>query len=368
MLESFEIKNFRCFRDIKIEPFARVNLIMGSNNVGKTALLEAIYLHMAGNNLQIVANINGFRGIPLTFPTPSDDMVGNCRSLFHSDASNEPIQLIIQNDDKKRRSLEIYLTQQDMVMTTRQVSGIVRESIPTSENLSKPTTSLSTDKGLWEIKLVFKDFNNEAYESHIKITPTETATSQGKLPLMPLTRLMGASNRLTNEYVQIYSSLALVGRIDEVIEPLKILEKRLKQLSVLLMGQTPMLYGDIGLERLIPLPLMGQGMVRLTSIILAITQAEKGIVLIDEVENGLHHSTMKNVWKAINQAAKDHDLQIFATTHSWECICAAHEAFKEADPNDLRVIRLDNIKEDVDAIVYDQEMIETAISSNLEVR
>ena len=45
MFRSFTVKNFRCFQDLTIAPLARVNLIAGKNNVGKTALLEALYLH-----------------------------------------------------------------------------------------------------------------------------------------------------------------------------------------------------------------------------------------------------------------------------------------------------------------------------------
>src|SRR6266849_2895613 len=47
MIQSFKIKNFRSFREFKLEPLERVNLITGSNNVGKTALLEALYLNLA---------------------------------------------------------------------------------------------------------------------------------------------------------------------------------------------------------------------------------------------------------------------------------------------------------------------------------
>lgn len=49
------------------------------------------------------------------------------------------------------------------------------------------------------------------------------------------------------------------------------------------------------------------------------------------IENGLHYSTMVEVWKAIAEAARRAETQIFATTHSWECIKAAHEAFTADD-------------------------------------
>lgn len=44
-LNSLEVRNFRAFRDLKIEHLGRVNLLVGKNNVGKTSLLEAIQLY-----------------------------------------------------------------------------------------------------------------------------------------------------------------------------------------------------------------------------------------------------------------------------------------------------------------------------------
>ncbi len=63
MYKSFHIKNFRCFRELKMENLERVNLIAGENNVGKTALLEALYIHCGNYNPEFILKINEFRGI-----------------------------------------------------------------------------------------------------------------------------------------------------------------------------------------------------------------------------------------------------------------------------------------------------------------
>jgi predicted ATP-dependent endonuclease of OLD family len=77
---------------------------------------------------------------------------------------------------------------------------------------------------------------------------------------------------------------------------------------------------------------------------------------------------MAKVWTAIAQAARAADVQIFATTHSWECITAAHQAFSESDTYDFRLHRLDRIGEDIRAVTLNQKMLDTAIQSGLEVR
>jgi AAA15 family ATPase/GTPase len=109
-------------------------------------------------------------------------------------------------------------------------------------------------------------------------------------------------------------------------------------------------------------------MARLASLVLAIGNAPKGVVLVDEIENGLHHSILPKVWRAIGEVARQFNTQVFATTHSLECIMAAHRAFSESERYDFRLHRLERINETIRAVTYDQETLEAAIETGLEVR
>ena len=130
----------------------------------------------------------------------------------------------------------------------------------------------------------------------------------------------------------------------------------------------PILHGDIGIGRLIPLPVMGEGMVRLADLVLHIGNAPKGVVLIDEIENGIHHSIMPKVWKAIGKSARNFDTQVFATTHSLECIIAAHKAFEESDVYDFQLHRLERINDTINVVSYEQKDLSIAIEEGFEVR
>lgn len=44
MLNAIHIQNFRLFKDFQLHDLARVNLVVGKNNAGKSSLLEALYL------------------------------------------------------------------------------------------------------------------------------------------------------------------------------------------------------------------------------------------------------------------------------------------------------------------------------------
>ena len=129
-----------------------------------------------------------------------------------------------------------------------------------------------------------------------------------------------------------------------------------------------MLHGEIGVGRLVPLPLMGEGMVRLADMMLNIGNAQDGVVLIDEIENGLHYTILHKVWEAIEQATREFNTQLFATTHSLECIIAAHRAFSKSEKYDFRLHRLDLIDDLIHVVTYDKDSLEAAIETGLEVR
>jgi AAA15 family ATPase/GTPase len=96
--------------------------------------------------------------------------------------------------------------------------------------------------------------------------------------------------------------------------------------------------------------------------------ADAKVLLIDEIENGLHHSVLPVIWKGLFLAAKEFDVQIFATTHSWECILAADAAARTGEIYDLALIRLDRVKEDIKATVIDEKSLSTARELQWEMR
>jgi len=114
---------------------------------------------------------------------------------------------------------------------------------------------------------------------------------------------------------------------------------------------------------------MGGGMRWLLSVILAIATTRNGVVLIDEVENGIHYSAMTKVWEGISKAAKEFNRQIVATTHSFECLQAAYEGVSNTGISDeFRYVRLDLVGEDIVAQTYSDDVFEAALNRGWEVR
>jgi len=379
MYRSFMIKNFRCFGELELKPLERVNLIVGMNNVGKTALLEALFLHVGPNNPGLSLAINAFRGIE-RFPVDPEEIWG---WLFFDKRVSETIELTSSGEHDGRHSLRIYLVEPQ---ESRMVLGDTGPTGPTGPQdrmgpqkpwgaspdetaFSKAIGSLTTVAGPRELKLEYQDAAGQIGISRAFIVPpNEVKTEHAQLGPLPMGVFLGTHFRSLQEDAVRFSNLERVRRQDEVLTALQILEPRLSRLAVLVTSGVPMVCGDVGLETLVPLPLMGEGMVRLLSMVLAIANASGGTVLIDEIENGLHYSVMIEVWKAIAHAARQSNAQIFATTHSWECVEAAHEAFMAAETYDFRLHRLERVGHEIRSVTYDQKTLATAIATGLEVR
>ena len=150
-----------------------------------------------------------------------------------------------------------------------------------------------------------------------------------------------------------------------MVSALRIVEPRLQSVEVNSASGVPMIWGDIGLPELVPLPMMGEGMTRIARLILAISAAPGGVVLVDEVENGLHYSALGKVWKAIGEAARQFNTQVVASTHSFECMEAAHQSL---DAEDFLVHRLENSDEAIRCITLESEQIRATVEHNLEIR
>jgi AAA15 family ATPase/GTPase len=355
MLTSFTVENFRCFKQLTVEPLERINLIGGTNNVGKTTLLEAIYLHFGLNKMELPLFLNQNRGME----TKSLNLEEICNWLFYERQVSQTIQIIASFDNSY--SLLIL-----GLVDSKEISVYLSpDRLPSVGSIQKKLSLLyrnkEGDKTSWRIFLGHE--KGEAAKTKLNLE-----IISGEMKSLPPLFFLDTNNISAKENIEWYSKLEEKREDTKIIKTLQLIEPRLQELSILVKGHTPTLYADINMNYLMPLPLFGEGMGRLLSIVLAIANAPGGIVLIDEIENGLHHSVLVKVWQAIADAARRADTQIFATTHSLECIRAAHQAFSSSDRYDFRYHRLERVQNEIKARTYDQEAIETSTEMNLEMR
>jgi len=359
MLRSFTLKNFRCFQNLTIEPLERVNLIAGKNNVGKTSLLEAIFIYVNPKTPEPSLKVNRIRSIA-EIDRIQDEDVEAIKRLFFDKNIDETIEMsgINENNDKSLLKL-------NLVDPIGFVIPILDEGDATSSvNQTLPTEVRPYDN----LVLEYSYETGQERGSSFGWFTNGRLIKPSRLKNFPLVIYLTTSTRSPTEEAKRFSNLERVGRQNEVLEPLRLLEPRLQRLTLLIVDREPIIHGDIGMTELVPLPLMGEGLGRLLSIILAIANAKGGTILIDEIENGLHYSVLTDVWKAIADAARRAEAQIFATTHSLECIKAAHEAFETNEKYDFRYHRLERVKAEIRAVTYDQENLAISDEMNLEMR
>jgi predicted ATP-dependent endonuclease of OLD family len=317
MLTNVHLKNFRGFKDTKVGPLKRVNLIVGQNNTGKTGLLEALALLLTDPPLNAV-------NLPRLFRSWSGDL-------------NEFWKWICYNKDANDNA--------EIKATFDNLAGF---------GLCLGTGSLPSGTGQY---------------AHVG--------SLGSLPLFVLGQRASAglkastfSTRPTDPRQDAidYNRVVLRRKKKQVEGLLEKIEPRLHSVETLQTGNEPQLYADIGLSEMIPVTQLGQGFNRLLDIYSEIVAAEAKVLLIDEIENGLHHSVLPTIWRGLFHAAEEVDVQIFATTHSWECVLAADAAAQEEPKYDFNLIRLDRVGDNINATIIDKDSLSTAKELEWEMR
>jgi hypothetical protein len=123
-----------------------------------------------------------------------------------------------------------------------------------------------------------------------------------------------------------------------------------------------------GMSRPVPLSSMGDGTVRVFALALSCVRARRGTLLVDEVENGLHHTVQHEVWGSIFDLAETLEVQVFATTHSWDAVDAFQAAANQSTAEGI-LYRLEREADGgIYAERYTEEEVAIAADQQIEVR
>lgn len=358
MITDVLIRNFKCFKSLTVPELGRITLISGRNNVGKTALLEALFLFLDMRNPGMTIRQYGWRGIEQVTLT----VEAMWEPIFRNYSMDAEI-LISLTINGNHEQTNIRLNREFVPPPPTTVQTEERQ-IPTDEEF--PTLAVDieyTNKSGEKIILHhFPDPNNNN-------RPTVISKEKPSKISLPFSSFFASKKHIqAKEIAEQFSNLAQQDRENEAVVFLKIIEPRLENLKIIKEGAISAVHGKLnGIPRTIPINFMGEGMEKLLSLIVAIAHSPNRIIFLDEIENGLHYSILPKVWEALGKALRKYDCQLITTTHSRECIQAAYEGLSEM-PEDLRYIRLHRKGEDISAKLSNYEMIGTAIRTNMEVR
>ncbi|HKW86465.1 MAG TPA: ATP-binding protein, partial [Nitrospiraceae bacterium] len=326
MYTSISIENLRGFETISTSDFRHFNLIGGKNNSGKTTLLEGLFLLTGAVRPNLAININAFRGLATFRFDQSPQGERPWDAAFRDYRTELTIRLTAWDRAKKKRTVTI---QQESLKTV--------PVVPSSTE-SKDTRGVT---GFPYALRLLHTYDRKKSSVLLRLS-AESPIIEPNLPIpMPCIFVMPRQLGPSKEEAERLGKLQVIKGEEVLINALRTIEPRLKSITVVQKGNEPILHADIGKPRLMPLNLMGGGITRLTTILLSIADAPDGLVLIDEIENGFHYSSLTGVWRAIRELAIMTRTQIFAATHSMECIMAAHKVFSSVKNYDLSYHRID---------------------------
>jgi len=188
-----------------------------------------------------------------------------------------------------------------------------------------------------------------------------------------ITCVLVPANGLNREQIiELWDGIALTGLEREVSNALRLIAPGVEGLNLVRTpaskGERDPIVNGAGMAEPLHFQNLGNGMWRNLGIALALLNAKDGILLIDEFENGLYYSVQPDLWRFVFRLARSLNAQVFATTHSWDCIEAFQRAASEDHQEEGLLIRLESKKGEIGVTLYDEQELTIATREHIEVR
>ncbi len=367
MFTSLKVNNFRCFQSFELQELGTINLLVGANNSGKTSLLEAIQLLCSPRVFYSLQESMDFRG---EYFLGKPDRRGNhqyeldTRHLFYGRKFNLDSKFSIEgiiNDNIK----------ESLVASIEERREEAQENFYYEYKLDAKAPYLYFNKSGTE----------EIYGSLLSpnggmlIKPTRGEELE--------TQLLRPFSLEISKLIALFDEVVLTPKEDWVLEALQIIEPKIGRIA----SVAPHNYGKLSTslgqkggfmvkfsdkEKPIPIGNLGDGIWRLLAIILAMISCKDGVFLVDEIDSGLHHTTMSEMWQLVWKIAKKLNIQVFATTHSDDCwrsladVILEEKLTGENGSNEIRIHRIETRKNQ--SVVFIEPEIVIADNRDIEVR
>lgn len=368
MLTTTEIRSYRTFSALVIDRLCRVNLFVGPNNTGKTALLEAVDLLVRSQDSRTVEAVLAERGELRTGANGAHHAVElDFSGLFHGRAPIPAGMKISGMLDGQPINFcaGVHFAGDDRAVDTREA---LRETDPRFIELratgrGEPWTLSASSTRAPEGLL-------STLQSSLLVIPSRAPSSSRPRDRRLLR--MGPSRLPPSFVYELWDSVALTEAEERVFAALRLIDEDIEKATVLgAPGQdTSRAFVKLrGFPERAPLASLGEGVGRLFELALALSSLESGgILLVDEIDTGLHHRVLESTWTFILEETRRRNLQFVATTHSLDCLRALASCIdRQSQPqDDVCVQRLD--PNQAKATFFSAEELQIAVQQELEIR
>jgi hypothetical protein len=349
MLASAQVTGFRGFRELRLDGLARVNLLVGRNNTGKSSVLEAIEILMSGGTAEALWRVASRRN---ERAHSEERVTAIVCHMFHG----HHLTLGARFDLRGQGQPQAECTFEVVEAAQGQLALDSSEAVP--ELALRATSSFMRSQPL------------------VALSGADGAlpTTRPRMVIEGLPRVLFLpTGAVDDSFVQrLWDAVVLTPDEERVVAAMRIIEPRIEGLAFL--SGTGLRFSPSAVVRLrgvaqrVPLGTMGDGVKRLLALALALTRAVGGFLLVDEIDTSLHHSVMTPMWRLVLETAKRLDVQVFATSHSHDglralaAVCADSPELR----GDVAVHRIDKGREEV--VRYSGEELEVVIEHDLEIR
>lgn len=379
MITSLHISGFKLFRNLELPRLGSLNLFVGKNNTGKTCLLEAVELYASSSIWDIlrvasrrepdVEERDKFDGYDSFESTDSLRPILNLFHREHGLPCKPDLRLSADNQESK-----LVLSCEPFLMDMLEMDAVSSESATKERGSHQRHLGHFFDKG-FDITRGKKKSQHHFFERFQRTHPPseEIMKEEGWLhPDAAPAAFLPPRGLSTNDAKRLWDKASLADKDELLLDWLRFIEPDVRDLRYISDPESgiDLPYVKIDGERgRMPLASMGDGLTHLFHIGLAMANASGGILLIDEFENGLHWEVQEQLWKALFEAAYKFGVQVFATTHSNDCIQAFIGAQRDRlIANESCVYRLERRGDDIHARELSQSGLEAAFRQDIEVR
>ncbi len=347
-LPSLVIKNFRGIDELTIPRLGRVTLLAGKNGVGKTTVLDAVRIWADRGLTNVVDAVLGERGNSLTDLAEDGKRVVVDRTALFTNCPD--ISEVVFSVGSASQDTTLQFRQS---VSSEQLIGRYSSRIDVLDNIG--------------LEMQFgKDAHGLMPGRYYEGTPPKAITCNVLGPNGP-----------TDEIVEKYwSEVALTPHEDRALEALNLItDAEVERVAALgppigigITQPRRMMAKVSGIDYQVPLRTLGDGAMRTYAVALALAKSSNGFLLIDEAENGIHHSIQAKFWNMVLQTAQRNNVQVLATTHSWDCVRGFAQAANELEDVEGMLYRIQRNVERLRAVPYPEDQLLIAAQHGIEVR
>ena len=370
-LPNLTISGFRGIDHVAIPRLGRVTLLAGKNGVGKTTVLDAARVYAARGHPRVLMEV--LRGRE-EFTAVVDDDGGEVLSpdiaalFFGRNALQRRSTSIGPDDDDNRLQIEISRFDEIPFTVDSPVDAPLTDFRPAMLKVRLQENEWSFTSGILS-QLLSRD-------ARLRRTQLPLGDQSAKWPTDIECESLGPGLPSDVDVVRYWDRIALTDRESQPLRGLQlILGRSVDRIAVVgddsLRGGRPgrrVILRLPGEPHPVPLKSLGDGAVRLFGVALALANCRGGFLLIDEAENGIHHSIQRDFWNMVLQSARRDNVQVLATTHSWDCVRGfAHAAAENEDVEGV-LVRLERNDGGIRAVEYSESELKVAADQRIEVR